>query len=107
MIVPRLGIEGGFRVLMRLVGRPEDFRDSHVISLTLTGPDTHTLGTLEYPVAPRAPAPTARPGDEINHHLRADVKIPLDAEGGYDLALALDGQRDQRHTIAITIVTGQ
>jgi hypothetical protein len=107
MIVPRLGIEGGFRVLLRLVGRPEDFRDPHVIQLTLTDPNTDILGALEHPVAPRAPAPTARPGDEINHHLRADVRIPLDSEGGYDLALALDGERDQRHTIAITVVMGQ
>ena len=106
MIVPRLGIEGGFRVLIRLVGQPEEFRVPHAMTLTLTGPNTEPLGTLEHPVAPRAPASTARPGDEINHHLRADVRIPLDSEGGYDLALALDGERDQRHTIAITVVTG-
>lgn len=106
MIVPRLGIEGGFRVLIRLVGQPGDFRVPHAIELTLTDPKTEPLGTLEHPVAPRAPASTARPGDEINHHLRADVRIPLDSEGGYDLALALDGERDQRHTIAVTVVTG-
>ena len=65
MIVPRLGIEGGFRVLIRLVGQPEDFRVPHAIELTLTDPKTEPLGTLEHPVAPRAPASTARPGDEI------------------------------------------
>ncbi len=105
MIVPHLGIEGGFRVLIRLVGLPEDFRVPHVIQLTLTGPDTEPLGSLDYPVDPRAPSSTARPGDEINHHLRADVRIPLDSEGGYDLAFALDSERDQRLTIAITVVT--
>lgn len=104
MVVPRLGIEGGFRVLTRLVGRPEEFQAPHAINLTLTGPATEPVGTLDYPVAPRAPAPTARPGDEINHQFRVDVRIPLDAEGGYDLAFALDGNRDQRHTISITVV---
>jgi hypothetical protein len=43
MIVPRLGIEGGFRVLLRLVGRPEDFRDPHVIQLTPTDPNTDII----------------------------------------------------------------
>lgn len=44
MVVPRLGIEGGFRVLTRLVGRPEEFQAPHAINLTLTGPATEPWG---------------------------------------------------------------
>ena len=107
MIVPRLGIEGGFRVLMRLVGRPEDFRDAHVISLTLTGPDTDTLRNARISgraARPSSDSPTRR-RDQPSSSSRCEDSARCG--GRLDLALALDGERDQRHTIAITAVTGQ
>ena len=57
MKVPRLGIEAGFRILVRLVGTEEDFRARHVVTLTLTDPNLEVLGTLEHPIEPRQPGP--------------------------------------------------
>jgi hypothetical protein len=104
MKVPRLGIDGGFRILIRLVGTVQDFREDHVVKLTLTDPNTDVLGTLDHPIEPRRPGPDHVPGYEINHHFRVDVTIPLDVAGGYDLAFALDGNRDQRHTFALSVI---
>jgi hypothetical protein len=86
------------------MGRPEEFRVSHVVMVTLTDPSTEPLGTLEHRIGPRLPGPNARPGDEINHNFVLDIGIPLDVAGGYDLAFALDGERVQRHTLTITAV---
>jgi len=35
---------------------------------------------------------------------RADITIPLDVAGGYDLAFALDGKRVQQHTLALSVI---
>jgi len=104
MKVPRLGIEAGFRILVRLVGTEQDFRAVHVVTLTLTAPNLDVLGTLEHPIEPRQPGPDHIPGYEINHHFRTDITIPLDVAGGYDLAFALDGKRIQQHTLALSVI---
>jgi hypothetical protein len=104
MKVPRLGIEAGFRVLVRLVGTEQDFSVPHVVTLTLTDPNVEVLGTLDHPIEPRQAGPDHIPGYEINHHFRADITIPLDLAGGYDLAFSLDGERDQRHTLALSVI---
>lgn len=104
MTVPRLGIEGSYRVLIRLVGTEQDFRTPHRLALTLRDPNLDLLGTLDRAVDPRAPGRNHVPGYEINHHLRADIEMPLDTAGGYALTLALDGETDHRHTVVISVI---
>jgi hypothetical protein len=55
MTVPRLGIEGSYRVLIRLVGTEQDFHLRHRLALTLRDPNLDVLGTLDRAIDPRAP----------------------------------------------------
>lgn len=104
MTVPRLGIDGSYRVLIRLVGTEQDFRTPHRLTLTLTDPHLDELGTLDRAIDPRAAGPSHIAGYEINHHLRADIEMPLDTAGGYALSFALDGKTDHRHTVVISVI---
>jgi hypothetical protein len=104
MTIPHLGIEGSYRVLIRIVGTEQDFRSRHRLTLTLRDPNLEVLGTLERAIDPRAPGRNHIAGYEINHHLRVDIEMPLDTAGGYALTLGLDGQPDHRHTIVISVI---
>jgi hypothetical protein len=50
MVIPRLGLVGQFRMVVRLVGMERDFREPHVVTLTVTDPNLNALGVLAHPI---------------------------------------------------------
>ncbi len=72
--------------------------------MLLTGPEMEVLGELSIPVTPRRPGSGHLPGYEINAHVGARIAFDADAEGGYDLAFALDGETEHRHKTTISVV---
>jgi hypothetical protein len=79
-----------FDVAIRIVGAVADFQERHELQAELTAPDTETIGELTRVIEPRAPAPTALPGYEINHQFGLRISFEADVPGGYDLRLRLD-----------------
>jgi hypothetical protein len=104
VLTTTLPVSVEFDVAIRLVGPPQDFETAHVVDVLLTGPELDVLGELSIPVAPRKPDRTHLPGYELNAHLGARIAFDGYAEGGYDLAFALDGQPEHRHKTTLSVV---
>jgi hypothetical protein len=104
VLTTTLPVSVEFDVAIRLVGPPQDFATAHMVDVLLTGPELDALGELSVPVPPRKPGRTHLPGYELNAHVGARITFDADAEGGYDLAFALDGEPEHRQKATISVV---
>lgn len=93
-----------FAVAIRVVGTEQDFEQEHAVDVVPTAPDLRELGRLSIPIEPGVPPAGRIAGYELNRHVAAQVVLPADTRGGYDLAFGLDGVPDHRHRATISVL---